>query len=42
MKKIATVFLSALTAIMVLLTCVACSQATNNNMLNNKFLTYFI
>ena len=32
MKKIATVFLSALTAIMVLLTCVACSQATNNNM----------
>lgn len=32
MKKIATVFMSALTAIMVLLTCVACSQATNNNM----------
>lgn len=31
MKKIATVFMSALTAIMVLLTCVACSQATNQN-----------
>lgn len=31
MKKIATVFMSALTAIMVLLTCVACSQATNKN-----------
>ena len=31
MKKIATVFLSALTAIMVILTCVACSQATNQN-----------
>ena len=31
MKKIATMFLSALTAIMVLLTCVACSQATNKN-----------
>ena len=31
MKKIATVFLSALTAIMVLLTCVACSQASATN-----------
>lgn len=31
MKKIATMFLSALTAIMVMLTCVACSQATNKN-----------
>ena len=31
MKKITTMFLSALTAIMVLLTCVACSQATNKN-----------
>mgnify|MGYP007025972892 FL=1 len=31
MKKIATMFLSALTAIMVLLTCVACSQASATN-----------
>ena len=31
MKKITTVFLSALTAIMVLLTCVACSQASATN-----------
>ena len=31
MKKIATMFLSVLTAIMVLLTCVACSQASATN-----------
>ena len=41
MKKIATMFLSALTAIMVLLTCVACSQATNNNMVLEKDITFY-
>ena len=31
MKKIATMFLSVLTAIMVLMTCVACTQASASN-----------